>query len=108
MRHSTLLVRAREVGDSAVADTAREEVDDDAPGGSLAGMKPRRKWIKMEKVPGQVELYKALEAAVKALRDYKQHSFPFLQRVKKTDGASRAALCVGRCHAHSFRSAGLL
>lgn len=50
---------------SGSTDGGGEEIDTEA---LLAGQKPRRKWLKMERVPGQVELYKALEKALKELR----------------------------------------
>jgi transcriptional activator SPT7 len=34
---------------------------------------------------GQVELYEAMDKVLKDLRDYKEHSFPFLVRVNKRD-----------------------
>ncbi len=59
-------------------DAGGEEVDTEA---LIAGQKARRKWIKMERIPGQVELYKALEKALKELKDLKAHSQPFLLKV---------------------------
>lgn len=35
------------------------------------GIRPRRKWLKIERVPGQIELYKALEKSLKELKDHK-------------------------------------
>jgi hypothetical protein len=52
----------------------RGEPDDEAQQ-VAPGLKPRRKYLKMERVPGQIELYKALEKALKELKDHKVSFF---------------------------------
>jgi hypothetical protein len=56
-----------------------EELDAEAM--LAGGAKGRRKWIKMERIPGQVDLYRAFEKALKELRDFKAHAAPFIQKV---------------------------
>lgn len=62
-------------------DASGEDGDESAGGAP----KQRRKWLKMERIPGQIDLYKGLEKVLKELKDYKAHSFPFLTRVKPSD-----------------------
>lgn len=60
-------------------DIGEESADPEVP--NPAGQKPRRKWLKMDRVPGQIDLYKALEKALKELKDLKAHAHPFLFKV---------------------------
>ncbi len=67
---------------NASIDSGMDEQDTEA---AISSMKPRRKWVKMERIPGQVELYKWLERALKDLKDCKTHATPFMSKVKATD-----------------------
>jgi transcriptional activator SPT7 len=42
------------------------------------------KWDSYERI-GQAELYDACEKALDSLRNYKQHSFPFINKVTKRE-----------------------